>query len=289
MIYQNSREWLDANHKRVLIFGMSGLGKTFLSNILRSSGNWFHYSIDYRIGTNYLNSAISADLKKEAMRSPYLRQLLKTDSMYIGPKFTMNNLVSLSMYLGKPGDIKKGGVNFIEYMKRQEQHRKAEISSMLDTSYFIKRSLDLYDYPHFICDSSGSMCEVVNPNDPDDSILTTLSKSLLLVWIEGCEYHQKELISRFEKSPKPMYYQPAFLKSKWLEFIEISEKDEKDIDPDEFVRWVYSKALSHRQPRYLDMAKWGVSVKADKISAVKNTEDFETLIADAIEQRINQC
>ena len=30
---------------------MSGLGKTYISNLLREDGDWFHYSIDYRIGT----------------------------------------------------------------------------------------------------------------------------------------------------------------------------------------------------------------------------------------------
>jgi len=51
MLYPTARDWRAAPAKRVTLFGMSGLGKTHVSNILRASGDWFHYSIDYRIGT----------------------------------------------------------------------------------------------------------------------------------------------------------------------------------------------------------------------------------------------
>ncbi|HAL75622.1 MAG TPA: ATPase, partial [Rhodobacteraceae bacterium] len=51
MIYSSAEHWQNAPHKRVVLFGMSGLGKTYMSNILRDTGAWFHYSVDYRIGT----------------------------------------------------------------------------------------------------------------------------------------------------------------------------------------------------------------------------------------------
>ena len=38
MIYQSARDWQNAPQKRVLFYGMSGLGKTFLSNLLRDAG-----------------------------------------------------------------------------------------------------------------------------------------------------------------------------------------------------------------------------------------------------------
>ena len=38
---------------------MSGLGKTHMSNLLRGTGSWFHYSIDYRIGTRYMGEFIA--------------------------------------------------------------------------------------------------------------------------------------------------------------------------------------------------------------------------------------
>ena len=38
MIYRTSADYLAAPQKRVMLFGMSGLGKTYLSNLLRDSG-----------------------------------------------------------------------------------------------------------------------------------------------------------------------------------------------------------------------------------------------------------
>ena len=59
MIYGSGKDWLAAPNKRVVLFGMSGLGKTWLSSMLRASGTWFHYSIDYRIGTRYMGEYIA--------------------------------------------------------------------------------------------------------------------------------------------------------------------------------------------------------------------------------------
>ena len=96
MIYQSAQDWRDAKHKRVLFYGMSGLGKTHLSNMLRDSGEWFHYSIDYRIGTRYMGELIADNAKAHAMQVPFLRDLLLTDSIYIGSNITFNNLAPVS-------------------------------------------------------------------------------------------------------------------------------------------------------------------------------------------------
>ena len=59
----------------------------------------------------------------------------------------------------------------------------------------------------------------------------------------------------------------------------------QDVDPDTFVRWVYAKALAHRQPRYRAMANWGVTDSADEVAKVADTAEFEALIAQALERR----
>jgi len=73
------RQW---NNKCITLLGMSGVGKTRLSNILMQD-NWFHYSGDYRIGTRYLDEAILDNIKLQAMQVPFLRALLRSDSIYI--------------------------------------------------------------------------------------------------------------------------------------------------------------------------------------------------------------
>ncbi len=249
-MYKSAAEWRSAEKKRILLFGMSGLGKTYVSNMLRASGNWFHYSIDYRIGTRYMGELIADSFKKKAMEVPYLRDLLLSDSIYIASNITFDNLAPLSTYLGKPGDPNKGGLNFVEYLRRQEQHRRAEIAALLDTPHFVERAEEIYGYGNFVCDSGGSICEVVDPNNPEDPVLKCLSETTLLCWIEGSDAHRSNLIERFDRAPKPMYYEPEFLNAKWSQYLDQTGKTEEEVDPDAFVRWTYAEALAHRHPRY---------------------------------------
>ncbi len=286
MIYQTAKDWRAATEKRVLLFGMSGLGKTHVSKLLRDSGTWFHYSVDYRIGTRYMGEHIADNFKREAMKVPLLRDLLMTDSVHITSNMRFDNLAPLSTYLGKPGNPAKGGLAFAEYLERQEQHRVAEISALLDTGHFAARARSLYGYPNFVCDTGGSICEVVEPENPADPVLTALSKSALMVWIAGSEAHSAELTRRFDRAPKPMYYQPTFLTDAWKEYLRDNKASEADVDPDSFVRWTYARALAHRQPRYKAMAdNWGVTLRAEDVARVKSPQDVEDLIATALEAR----
>ena len=285
MIYHSAPDWQAADRKRVLLFGMSGLGKTHLANLLRDQDQWFHYSIDYRIGTRYMGEFIADNFKREAMKVPLLRELLMTDSVYIASNITFNNLAPLSTYLGKPGDPARGGVPFDEYLRRQAQHREAEISALLDTPRFVQRALDLYGYQNFVCDSGGSICEVVDPENPADPVMTTLADTMLLVWIKGSDAHRAELIRRFDRAPKPIYYQPDFLKVVWAEYLAQENLPEDRVNPDAFLRFAYARLLDHRQPRYAAMARWGVTVTADEVAEVRDAATFTTLVSRALERR----
>ncbi|MFO1173812.1 MAG: ATPase [Paracoccaceae bacterium] len=283
MIYRSAQDWRQADGKRVLLFGMSGLGKTHISNLLRADGGWFHYSVDYRIGTRYMGEHIADNFKREAMKVPLLRELLMTDSVHITSNITFNNLAPLSTYLGKPGDPAKGGVPFDEYLRRQEQHRLAEIAALGDTPAFIERARSLYGYPNFVCDSGGSICEVVNPDDPADPLLTLLAENLLLVWIKGGDAHRAELIRRFDRAPKPIYYQPEFLAGVWQDYLAEQRLPGDRVDPDMFLRFAYARLLDHRQPRYQAMARRGLTLTAEDVAEVQSAADFTDLIARALE------
>ncbi|WP_022706758.1 ATPase [Paracoccus zeaxanthinifaciens] len=285
MIYRSAEEWRNAQSKRIVLFGMSGLGKTYLATMLRQTGDWFHYSVDYRIGTRYMGEYIADNFKREAMRVPLLRELLMSDSVYIASNITFENLAPLSTYLGKPGSQSRGGLDFDEYRRRQNQHQRAEIAALLDTRHFVERADDIYRIPHFVCDSGGSICEVVDPTDPDDPVLQALSRDLLMVWIEGSDAHTAELVRRFDRAPKPMYYQPQFLERAWVAYRVEKGLDEHEVNPDDFIRWTYARALAHRQPRYAAMAKLGVTVKAEEVAEIRSPQDFDDLIALAIARK----
>ena len=286
MIYQSAGEYLSAPQRSVALFGMSGLGKTRIASLLRDTNDWFHYSVDYRIGTHYMGEHITDNFKRAAMQVPFLRELLMSDSVYIASNLTFENLAPLSTYLGKPGDPGRGGIAFQEYLTRQRLHRQAEVSSMLDTVQFIDKARSIYGYPHFLCDTSGSLCEVVDPADPSDAVLSAITKHMLLVQIQGTEDDAAELVARFSKAPKPMYYPEDFLMQSWDAYCIEKGVTEADVDPDDFIRWGFRRLLSHRLPRYDAIAQhWGITVSAADIAQVQNATDFDDLIAKALKDR----
>ena len=281
MIYKNKKDWETSTNKRVSLLGMSGLGKTKLSNMLQSTFSWFHYSVDYRIGTRYLDEHIVDNFKQEAMKNVFLRDLLLSDSIYISSNLNFNNLSPLSTYLGKPGSEDLGGIDFNLYKKRQKQHREAEILSVMDTNKFIEKSNNIYAYQNFVCDTSGSICEVVNPEDPNDPLLTHLYKNTLIILIKGDKKHKDQLIKRFKANPKPIYYNENFLNEKWSDFKNINNVDDKNVDPDKFILYCFEDLLDHRIPIYDSIAKnWGITINADDISKVKNEKDFINLVSN---------
>ena len=285
LLYPTAEAWRAADSKRVALFGMSGLGKTHLSNMLRAGGDWFHYSVDYRIGTRYMGERIADNFKREAMKVPLLAELLRSDSIYVASNLTFDNLAPLSTYLGMPGNPSKGGIPFDEYVRRQEQHRQAEMAAMMETPEFIERARALYGYPHFVCDTSGSICEVARPDDPDDPVMTVMAANHLMVWIEGSEDHAETLVKRFDAAPKPMYYRPEVLAAEWDGYLSRTGRTADTVDPGDFARSAYRAALAHRAPLYRAMADWGVNVAADDVAKVRTPEQFDDLIAAAIARR----
>lgn len=282
MLYPNAKSWHSAPRKSVLFFGMSGLGKTHVSDLLVQQGGWFHYSIDYRIGTSGMYRHIKDNLIAHAMRDPFLAQMLRADTIYLEPNVHNHDLSAVAAYLGKPGDPARGGLPMSEYSRRQRQFRDAEIAALMETQCFLDRANSLYGYPNFICDTGGSICEWIDPENENDPLLKSLSEQCLLVWIKGDEAHSQDLIRRFDRAPKPMAYQPAFLERIWNQYLSNNNVQEADVDPDTFVRWTYAQALEHRQPRYAAMARHGVTVTADEIHSVTCTQGFDDLIASKL-------
>ena len=136
------RNW---EHKSITLLGMSGVGKTRLAAILRQH-NWFHYSGDYRIGTRYLDEPILDNIKQQVMHIPFLRDLLRNDSIYIANNITVDNLQPVSSFLGKLGNPEQDGLPLDEFKRRQALHHEAEIAAMRDVPAFIKKSQSIYGY-----------------------------------------------------------------------------------------------------------------------------------------------
>jgi shikimate kinase len=277
----SAEEFSNWDHKCVTLLGMSGVGKTRISSILGEQ-SWFHYSGDYRIGTQYLDEAILANIKSQAMQVPFLHDLLESDSIEICNKITVDHLKPVASYLGKLGNPGKGGLDLKVFIKRQNQHREAEIAAMNDVPDFINKAQSAYGCKNFINDVGGSICELDDPN-----VLQSLSKHTLILYIKASHKNEEELIQRAEKAPKPLYYRKEFLdenlalymEEKKLPFVAL-------IDPDDFVRWVFPKLFYSRIPRYEAIAKEYVyTISTDELKQVNNENDFVNLIVEAIKRK----
>jgi hypothetical protein len=287
MLFDRADDFLTAPRHAVTAFGMAGVGKTRLASLLRKS-HWFHYSVDYRIGTRHMGEHIVDNFKAEAMKVPFLRDLLRSDSIKIDSNITFANLAPLSTYLGRPGDTRRGGLPLDEYRRRQAQHAEGEVQALLEVPRFIARAHDLYGYDDFIADTGGSLIEVVDPDDASDPVVATLTKSTVLVYIRGTERDAAELVRRFRESPKPMYYRPDFLTAKWAEYKTLTgvTKDD-DVDPDGFGAWGFEALLTDRLPRYQRLAdNFGYTIEAADLATVRDGDEFLDLLANAMRARM---
>lgn len=279
-MHLSPREFSRWEHKAITLLGMSGIGKTTLASKLPQT-EWFHYSHDYRIGTKYLEEPILDNIKKQAMKVDFLRELLRSDSIYICSNITIDNLAPISTFLGKVGASSKGGLSLAEFKERQRLHREAEIAAMKDVAPFIAKAREIYGYDHFINDAGGSVCEM-----DDDEAVKCLADNTLIIYIRADEEMEKKLIHRAIVSPKPLYYREDFLDEKLAEHMrEESIGEIEEIDPDRFVRWIFPKLVEHRRPLYQALAdQHGYTVEAADAEKVRDEADILELITNALDK-----
>jgi len=277
------KEFRDWSNKCITLLGMSGVGKTRLSNILMKD-NWFHYSGDYRIGTRYLGEAILDNIKLQAMQVPFLRNLLRSDSIYINNNISVHNLQPVASFLSKLGDPQLAGLPLKEFKRRQDLHRQGEIAAMKDVPEFIRKAQTIYGYQHFINDAGGSICEL-----DDDDVIKVLDEHTLILYIKASDKDEQELIRRAQIDPKPLYYREVFLD----EQLEIYMREQDlpyvaMIDPDAFVRWIFPKLFYSRIPRYEQIAaRYGYTITTAELADVDDESSFLALIERAVERRAN--
>lgn len=271
------RNW---EQKNITLLGMSGVGKTRLATMLRRQ-HWFHYSGDYRIGTRYLDEPILDLIKQQIMQIPFLRDLLRSDSIYIRNNLSVDNLDPVVGFIGKLGNPEQNGLLLKEFKKRQAMYREAEVAAMKDVPAFIRKAREIYGYQHFVNDVGGSLCEL---DDPE--VIDLLVEHTLILYIQVTEQDEIELIKRAEADPKPLYYRPEFLD----EQLEIY-RQEKDIsyitlmEPDDFTRWVFPRLFHSRIPRYEAIAgPHGYTVTSTEIAQVSSETDFFQLLETAIDR-----
>ena len=270
------RAW---EHKKVTLLGMSGVGKTYLSALLRRH-HWFHFSGDYRIGTRYLDESILDIIKQQAMQVEFLRDLLRRDWIYIRNNIKVDDLGPVLSFVGKLGDPALGGVPLDEFIDRQAQYREAEIAAMHDVPGFIRKAQEIYGYQHFVNDVGGSLCELDEP-----AVVDLLVRHTLILYIQVTDSgEEQKLIARAQSAPKPLYYRPEFLAEQLGIYLrENGLEYAAQLDPDEFTRWVFPRLFHARIPRYEAIAKpHGYTVTSAEVAQVRDEQDFLGLLETAI-------
>mgnify|MGYP002631492526 CR=1 FL=1 len=273
------RAW---EHKKVTLLGMSGVGKSYLSTMLRDGSNWFHYSGDYRIGTRYLDEHILDMVKQQAMQVPFLKELFRNDWIYMRNNIKVHDLGPVLSFVGKLGNPELGGVELEDFINRQALYRDAEIATMRDVPEFIKKAQNIYGYPHFVNDVGGSLCELEEPG-----VIEALAEHTLILYIQVTNQEEEnKLIQRAVSAPKPLYYRPEFLTEHLALYLAENNLDyAAEMDPDEFARWVFPRLFRSRIPRYEKIAKQGYTVTSEEVSQVKNERDFLALLETVIKRQ----
>ena len=243
----------------ITLLGMSGVGKTMLSTQLRRRADWYHYSADYRIGTRYLAEHILDNIKYKIMhmQDSFVANLLRSDSIYINHNISVDNLDPVSTFLGMYGDPAEGGLDKATFLKRQGLYRWGEQESMKDTSHFIAKAWEIYRCKDFINDASGSLCEIVDLDDPEDPVIKGLREETLTLYLRAGRKDEEALMERAESDPKPLFYYPSFIE----DHLDGQPNDGRGVGPKDFARKLFPDLLEDRKPRYARMAeKYGFTI-----------------------------
>ncbi|MFN4263992.1 MAG: ATPase [Thioalkalivibrionaceae bacterium] len=277
-MFLTADQYRRCDRRAITLLGMSGVGKTHLSSRLRLA-DWFHYSGDYRIGTRYLDEEILDNIKLQAVQVPFLRELLRSDSIQIVNHLSVDNLAPVSSFLGKLGNPELGGLPLKEFKRRQRLHEEAEIEAMRDVPKFIDKAHRLFGHRHFINDAGGSVCEIDAPD-----VLPLLAEHTIILYLRADETTERTLIERAKKSPKPLFYREDFLDEHLSDYLELQALQYvAEIDPDDFVRWIFPRLFHARIPRYDAIARqYGYRVAAADVLDLRDATDFDDLLVETL-------
>lgn len=245
-------EFMSWPRKALTFIGMSGVGKTYLSGLLEREG-WSRYSCDYEIGARHMRAAMAETLD------------------------TPDDIGALSRFLGKLGNPERGGLGLEEFKKRQRLYYDAECAAIAGVGAALAAAPG-----HFVHDSTGSLCEIL-----DEAPIRALGRQTLFVYLKAGPEEEETVRQRARTHPKPLFFPPQEFE-RWVGEYLAHEKlgIVEGIEPDEFARWVFPRLFESRLPKYRGLADlYGVSVDTASLRGVRDEQDLMERIAGALENR----
>lgn len=237
-------QFLNLPQKALTLIGMSGVGKSTLTNKLAGWG-WARYSCDERIGAEFLTG--------------------------VGAQTTGD----LAAFLGKLGNPAKGGLDLDEFCRRQHLYMEAEMASLRAA----KQALHSTNRD-FVLDSTGSLCEVEDEALLADLGGRTLFVYIRTSPEEEAEILRRA--EEFPKPLyfPPAFLEEKI--HQYIE--EQDMFGAESIEPDRFARWIFPHLFRARLPKYERLARlYGTAVPSSALRDVADEGAFIQVIADALD------
>lgn len=237
-------QFLNLPQKAVTLMGMSGVGKSYLSDKLAGRG-WARYGCDDEIASTFLTEALAGGVG------------------------------DMATFLGKLGNPAKGGLDPAEFRRRQQLYMDGEMQSLRAATQALQNTAR-----DFVIDSTGSLCEVEDETLLADLGGRTLFVYIQASTDEEAEILRRA--EEFPKPLYfPPAFLDAHLK-RYIEEQDLFGV--QDVTPDAFSRWVFPHLFHARLPKYERLARmYGVTVPSSALRDVVDEGAFIEAIAGALD------
>lgn len=266
---------LQVKSKTFTLVGMSGVGKTSISQKLSAEG-FFHYSIDYEIAHTHLKERIKeCVVSKIKKQSPLFESLIEKFAINLEISLTFDDLEIITMFVIPQEE--NGKIILSKFLKNQNLYKDAEMHATQAFTHKAKLAFENYHMSGFINDATGSICEVALSNN---ALLEQIRDCSTVIYLKATDEHQNMLIERSKDKVKPILYNYNFLIQNLKNYYAISKVDDNFAIDKDFFLWVFPNLLEYRRKSYqefIDKTK-GIVVDINKLAKVRDSKDFLELI-----------
>ena len=248
----------------IVLIGMSGVGKTTHAEKYGEKATWADAKQKIGESGNFLY--ISADTEiffrlkdkgelSEPASSP-------ASSLASSPISSDESVDLLAEYVGKFGGEKTRE----EFFRRQKLYSEAEEEDLRALPCLLRSACE--EHSRFsqpiLYDTTGSFCEVLK--DRTHPLYQEIGEHACFVYLACSEHEEQILLQRQMERPKPMVYDKGCFDGWWEEYKKQESQMEGEIVSDDFLRFIFPKAIKYRRARYEELAD--VTLTTDELEVL---------------------